>query len=462
MGVAMREEHGEHLEALLEAHRRRLRVLEEQVAKFGAHSPAHVQVEIDDAKTRIAQIEEELHNLVQQRTPTQPTVPDQSVISPSQLEQLRQQARKAYFRKDWEQAVKLFAEYLAHDPTDEEIQSNLTGARRNLRLQRDYQAIREMRDEGLWREVLDALGELERQLPSYPDHEGLRAWAKDRQYRERLYKEALAASNQRAWRTAIDKLETLLDKFPTDDEAATLLAHVRTQSDQQRRDQLYNEALAASNQRAWRTAINKLETLLGEFPTDDEAATLLAHVQNQTVERTYVMLHKPAYVVSTADDPQGRPTSLELIDLPVQLFPVSQLDYDSEGLLLLTGDGELSQRLTLPSYKVEKEYRALLDQTPTPDVLRDWRRGVVLAGSRTAPAWVDVLERNEIGSWVRVVLYEGDKCQIRAVASQLGYNVLRLIRVREGPLTLGDLPAGVWRQLTDEEVELLWQHVGGS
>ncbi|HJZ48216.1 MAG TPA: pseudouridine synthase, partial [Roseiflexaceae bacterium] len=82
----------------------------------------------------------------------------------------------------------------------------------------------------------------------------------------------------------------------------------------------------------------------------------------QISPRTYVMLHKPAGVVSTADDPQGRPTVVELVDLPQRLFPVGRLDYDSEGLLLMTDDGELTQRLTHPSYQIEKEYRALLDQ----------------------------------------------------------------------------------------------------
>ena len=87
--------------------------------------------------------------------------------------------------------------------------------------------------------------------------------------------------------------------------------------------------------------------------------------------------------------------------------------------------------------------------------------GVPLDGVSTAPAWVDVLERDEDGAWVRVVLHEGRKRQIRAVAGQFGYQVLRLIRVREGPLSLGELPAGQWRQLADEEVEALWEHVGG-
>jgi 23S rRNA pseudouridine2605 synthase len=165
--------------------------------------------------------------------------------------------------------------------------------------------------------------------------------------------------------------------------------------------------------------------------------------------------------VSTADDPQGRPTVVELVELPQRLFSVGRLDYDSEGLLLMTDDGELTQRLTHPSYQIEKEYRALLDQAPSPEAIREWRSGVLLEGVPTAPAWVDVLERGEDGVWVRVVLHEGRKRQIREVAKLLGYEVLRLIRVREGPIVLGDLPTGEWRALTDEQVETLWSHVGG-
>ncbi|MFQ3633732.1 pseudouridine synthase, partial [Roseiflexus sp.] len=174
--------------------------------------------------------------------------------------------------------------------------------------------------------------------------------------------------------------------------------------------------------------------------------------------RTYVMLHKPAGVVSTTDDPQGRPTVVDLVNLEQRLFPVGRLDYDSEGLLLLTDDGELTQKLTHPSYQVEKEYRVLLDEAPSPNALRAWRSGVELDGTKTAPAWVELIERTPEGAWVRVILHEGRKRQIREVARLLGYEVRRLIRVREGPLTLGDLPSGTWRFLTDEEVDMLREH----
>ncbi|HEU5088467.1 MAG TPA: pseudouridine synthase, partial [Roseiflexaceae bacterium] len=148
----------------------------------------------------------------------------------------------------------------------------------------------------------------------------------------------------------------------------------------------------------------------------------------QLQPRTYIMLNKPVSVVSTTDDPQERTTVTDLVDVPARLFPIGRLDYDSEGLLLLTDDGELTQQLTHPSSQVEKEYRVLLDSVPTPDALREWRQGVLLDGVMTAPAWVDLIDRVEEGAWVRVVLREGRKRQIREVAKLLGYQVLRLIR----------------------------------
>jgi 23S rRNA pseudouridine2605 synthase len=214
---------------------------------------------------------------------------------------------------------------------------------------------------------------------------------------------------------------------------------------------------------AGRVSVNGKVVLVPGTRVDPEQDEIVVDGRpiGQISPRTYVMLNKPAGVVSTADDPQGRPTVVELVDLPQRLFSVGRLDYDSEGLLLMTDDGELTQRLTHPSYQIEKEYRALLDQAPSPDAIREWRSGVLMDGVPTAPAWVDVLERGDDGVWVRVVLHEGRKRQIREVAKQLGYEVLRLIRVREGPIVLGDLPAGEWRALTDEQVETLWSHVGG-
>jgi 23S rRNA pseudouridine2605 synthase len=176
-------------------------------------------------------------------------------------------------------------------------------------------------------------------------------------------------------------------------------------------------------------------------------------------KRTYIMLHKPAGVVSTAEDTHGRPTVLDLVNVPARVFPVGRLDMDSEGLILLTDDGELAYALTHPSFEVEKEYRVLLDRALTPEALRSWRNGVLLDGEMTAPAWVELIGTAPEGVWVRIVLREGRKRQIRAVAKLLGYEVRRLIRVREGDLVLGDLPPRAWRHLTDEEVAALRTHI---
>ena len=179
----------------------------------------------------------------------------------------------------------------------------------------------------------------------------------------------------------------------------------------------------------------------------------------QPVARTYIMLHKPVGYVSTADDPHGRPTVVDLVDAPTRVFPVGRLDVDSEGLILLTDDGELTHYLTHPKFEVEKEYRVLLDRPLDADALRQWRTGVLLNDELTAPAWVDLTETTEEGPWYRVVLREGRKRQIREVAKLLGYNVQRLVRVREGELVLGDLPPREWRLLTPEEVAALRAHV---
>ncbi|WP_165360595.1 pseudouridine synthase, partial [Candidatus Chloroploca sp. Khr17] len=179
----------------------------------------------------------------------------------------------------------------------------------------------------------------------------------------------------------------------------------------------------------------------------------------QPGRRTYVLLHKPVGVVSTVEDPHGRPTVIDLVQVPARIFPVGRLDVDSEGLLLLTDDGELTHHLTHPRFEVEKEYRVLLDRPLETVALRDWRNGLLLQGEMTAPARVALAETTDEGVWYSVVLREGRKRQIRETAKTLGYEVRRLIRVREGKLTLGTLPIREYRTLTDEEIAELRTHV---
>jgi len=170
---------------------------------------------------------------------------------------------------------------------------------------------------------------------------------------------------------------------------------------------------------------------------------------------TYVMLNKPRGVVSSLAPQGDRQTVRELVPVAERLYPVGRLDVDSEGLILLTNDGELADRLTHPRYESEKEYRVLVKGEPDAERLAAWRRGVVLEGERTAPAEVTRAERAPTGTWLRIVMHEGRKHQIRDIGQLLGLPVQRLIRVRLGTLRLGSLQPGEWRRLTGAELAQL-------
>jgi 23S rRNA pseudouridine2605 synthase len=173
-------------------------------------------------------------------------------------------------------------------------------------------------------------------------------------------------------------------------------------------------------------------------------------------ELVYIALYKPRGVISAASSPDPRPTVRDLVAAPGHLYPVGRLDVDSEGLILLTNDGELANRLTHPRYGHEKEYRALVAKHPDDDQLKAWRLGVVLEdGYRTQPAEVRVEGYSGKGAWLRIVLREGRKRQIRETGSQLGLPVVKIIRVRIGSLHLGSLKPREWRYLSAAEVAAL-------
>ncbi len=175
---------------------------------------------------------------------------------------------------------------------------------------------------------------------------------------------------------------------------------------------------------------------------------------------THLLLHKPPGFLCTVRDTRGRPTVLDLVPATTRLYPVGRLDLESEGLLLLTDDGELAYRLTHPRYGVEKEYHVLVAGRPSPETLSRWRSGQVMLEERPAPAQVEVLRTERENTWLRVVLHEGRKRQIRLVAEALGHSVQRLIRVRLDGLRLGSLPPGTWRALRPEEVIRLRRAAG--
>jgi 23S rRNA pseudouridine2605 synthase len=169
-------------------------------------------------------------------------------------------------------------------------------------------------------------------------------------------------------------------------------------------------------------------------------------------DHVYYLLNKPFGVITTADDPQGRPTVLGLVPPEPRVFPVGRLDRDTEGLLLLTNDGALAQVLTHPSHGVAKEYVAEVDGgTPRPGALRALRQGVELDDGMTAPAEVGVLAPGVL----RLVIHEGRNRQVRRMCAAVGHPVRRLVRTRIGPLRDTTLAPGRWRTLDAGEVRAL-------
>ena len=168
------------------------------------------------------------------------------------------------------------------------------------------------------------------------------------------------------------------------------------------------------------------------------------------------MVNKPAGVVSTAREPGERPAVVDLVETAARLYPVGRLDAESTGLLLLTNDGELANRLTHPRYEVPKAYRATLRRPPSDRDLERLRKGVELEDGPTAPAEVTRLGERK----VEIVLREGRNRQVRRMAEAIGNEVAALRRVRFGPLDLGDLPEGSARRLSEAEVEHLREAAG--
>jgi 23S rRNA pseudouridine2605 synthase len=175
--------------------------------------------------------------------------------------------------------------------------------------------------------------------------------------------------------------------------------------------------------------------------------------------RVVYALHKPVGVVSTASDPQGRRTVVDLAPAERRLYPVGRLDADSSGLILLTNDGELANRLTHPRYEVPKTYRATLAGPPISDrMLRSLRDGVELEDGMSAPARVRRLTPHQL----ELTIHEGRKRQVRRMCEAVGRPVRELMRVRFGPLELGDLRPGKARRLTSTELDALAEAAAGD
>ncbi len=213
--------------------------------------------------------------------------------------------------------------------------------------------------------------------------------------------------------------------------------------------------------------------LAGRVAVDGEVAVIGRRVDPAAVAVTldgipvptrpglvHYLLNKPAGVVSTASDPQGRPTVVGLVPPEPRVYPVGRLDIETEGLLVLTNDGELTHRLTHPSFGVEKEYLAEVDGVPTRAVLRRLREGIELDDGLTAPARVTLVQGHGDQSALAVAIHEGRNRQVRRMCEAVGHPVRRLVRTRVGPVADRALAPGEWRPLTPAEVRGLYGSAG--
>lgn len=215
-------------------------------------------------------------------------------------------------------------------------------------------------------------------------------------------------------------------------------------------EQLIAEGRVRVNGRIARLG-DRADPLLDKIEVDDR---LLELSNNQQI---YIKLFKPRGVISSLEDEMGqnRSTVRDLVPAAGHIYPVGRLDKQSEGLMLMTNDGQLAHRLTHPRFEHEKVYDIVLEGRIADRDLAQWRQGVMLDDRLTAPAGIKVLQKSTAASHLRITLREGRKRQIRRIAAAFGHPVRSLIRIRIGSLDLGDLQPGEWRYLSEEEIRRL-------
>jgi 23S rRNA pseudouridine2605 synthase len=178
--------------------------------------------------------------------------------------------------------------------------------------------------------------------------------------------------------------------------------------------------------------------------------------------KVYLMFYKPRNVVTSLEDPEERPTVKDYLGkVRYRVYPVGRLDFDSEGLLLVTNDGDFAHAVLHPSREVPKTYEVKIDGFLEDVDIQRLRRGVSIEGGRTAPARIRKLRKLRSNSWIEVIIHEGKKRQIRRMLQTVGHHVLRLKRTRIGPLRLGALREGEMRELTKEELEAMREKLKG-
>ena len=193
-------------------------------------------------------------------------------------------------------------------------------------------------------------------------------------------------------------------------------------------------------------------------PKKDEVTYLDKKIDTKETKMVYIMLNKPVGYVTTAKEQFGRPAVVDLVrGVNERIFPVGRLDYDTSGLLLLTNDGDLTYKLTHPKHDVDKTYIAKLYGIPDEGALQKFRRGVTIDGVKTKPAKIQIIEKDKDGRFctAEIIIHEGRNRQVRRMLDSVGANVMSLKRISVGSLTLGNLPEGKWRRLSDAEINKL-------
>ncbi len=195
---------------------------------------------------------------------------------------------------------------------------------------------------------------------------------------------------------------------------------------------------------------------MGTTVEEGDTVTCDGKIVHPEAEKHYLAYNKPIGEVTTVSDPEGRATVMDKFrDYPVRLFPVGRLDFDSEGLLLLTNDGDLMNRLLHPSREVPKTYLITASNRIDEEKIRTLRRGVMLDDRLTSPAEVRLVRYEAFSTVLLITIHEGRNRQVRRMIEAVGHQVVHLKRIRFGPVFLNELPSGMWRSLTDDEIRKL-------
>ncbi|MDP2682816.1 MAG: pseudouridine synthase [Deltaproteobacteria bacterium] len=189
---------------------------------------------------------------------------------------------------------------------------------------------------------------------------------------------------------------------------------------------------------------------------------LLSHAQEKS-EKVYILLNKPKGYISTVSDPQGRPTVIDLVKkIKTRMFPVGRLDYDAEGALLFTNDGELANKLIHPKYHIPKKYLVKVSDAPDQKDIAKLKKGIYLEDGRTLPAEAKFIKSTKTNSWIELTVYEGKNRLVKRMCFAIGHSVLKLQRTEFAGIKLGSLKPGDFRTLTMDEVERLKKIVSVS